>query len=203
MEEIDISDETDLYNYCPICGEFWTKHSNLKCIITLIRIQPTAYRRNIGHLKYCISESLNSFFKFEKFHLPIHGNYYDLITVPHGHIPSSKIFLVWKIFPIPISKKLRDFDTFSCPVCGERSFFKIIMWCRNCDQELIGERYTKEKEKYKERKSNHQHKQKLKIIENIFLPIFIIIGKAKYMRTDVSCLSDYQKMTHFRLWGNK
>lgn len=134
-----------------------------------------------------------------KFYYGKNGDYYDLIEVPHGHIPVPLLFRLWKYLPIPEGRQ-RDRKFYSCPECGRFSFFKIEKWCRNCDIDLecwYDENYEydrrmKEK-KYGEMVVHWQNREKKEImrlkwkrLEHLILPILLLIGKIKYNKSKES-----------------
>lgn len=102
--------------------------------------------------------------------------YYDLLRVPHGHTPAPMAHF-WGWLPIPV-KGVRDSYTFSCPNCGEGSFFKTYTNCPNCRYDEWGDEnygeshYNAKREKWRRR---------LKDIEYALLPLLILLGKAWYM----------------------
>lgn len=63
------------------------------------------------------------------------GRYYDLIRLPSGgHIPvgilESEYGVSWEtLAKIPLGKP-RDYETFTCPICGRRSYYSGI--CQEC-----------------------------------------------------------------------
>ena len=117
------------------------------------------------------------------------GRYYDLIRIPHGHIPAPKIKF-WKWLPIPI-KGERSYDTFSCPICGRGSFFKIYDQCRVCEWEIDDyETWRSIEERYRKRLRREKGRKRWKNLECALLPILILIGKAWYMRSDRYHFSD-------------
>jgi len=108
---------------------------------------------------------------------PKDGLYYDLIRVPHGHIPAPMTNL-WSALPIPV-KDERGCDYYYCPNCGEPSFFKINSWCRTCEAwDLVDDEIVR---RYKRRRRRKYFKEIFKRIEYWFLPILILLGKAWYV----------------------
>jgi len=61
---------------------------------------------------------------------PCMGRYYDLLHLPHGHLPVPMLKR-WRHFPIP-TQHIRDEYFYSCPVCGEPSFFRENPCCQEC-----------------------------------------------------------------------
>ena len=118
--------------------------------------------------------------------------YYDLVKIPHGHIPAPKVKF-WSWLPIPIKGK-RDSNTFQCPKCGRTNFFKILDRCETCKYEdsltydheydyeysLHGPRYEKWRKRWKQ-------------LEYIFLPLLVLIGKASYLRSVRRHTTDYKR----------
>ena len=104
---------------------------------------------------------------------PINGFYYDLIRVPHGHIPAPLVRL-WSRLPLPI-KEFRKYDYYHCPICGEPSFFKGV--CDDCFFYYPFETDTW----YKQTARKEYFRQILKRIECIFLPFLAFFGKAWYV----------------------
>lgn len=102
------------------------------------------------------------------------GFYYDLVRVPHGHIPAPMVKF-WKKLPIPIGGQ-RDTKTFHCINCGAPSFFKNPDYCFSC----ATYRWDSHDEDHKEKEKRRQRK---KDIEYALLPILILLGKAWYLRT--------------------
>lgn len=105
------------------------------------------------------------------------GRYYDLIKVPHGHIPVSRIKL-WSKLPIPI-KAFRGYGFFKCPECGSPSFFQIVQDCGCCGA-FMEDGY----ERLLRRKRRRYFKGILKRIESLILPILVLTGKAYYVRSE-------------------
>ena len=108
--------------------------------------------------------------------MPIIGNYYDLIRVPHGHIPVSKVFL-WKRFPLLV-REIRGNDYFKCPSCGGPSFFKVNYQCPICDDE-----YGWLRPKFRRRERRDYFRKFLKDLEVLVLPVLALMGKAWYVRS--------------------
>jgi len=104
--------------------------------------------------------------------------YYDLLVIPHGHIPAPMVRF-WSWLPIPV-KGLRTYDTFSCPVCGMPSFFKIDYMCRECESWNDGEEYYLH---WKSREGKRKKRLKWKAFEYALLPLYILLGKAWYMKS--------------------
>jgi len=112
------------------------------------------------------------------------GRYYDLIHVPHGHIPTPLMNL-WSHLPLPI-KDFRTGSFYRCPECGMGSFFKVNSWCDQCDYEFTYETsYGKYiKRRYHRRRRRKYFKELLKQVEYWFLPILVVLGKAWYVRSE-------------------
>jgi hypothetical protein len=109
---------------------------------------------------------------------PIDGNYYDLIRIPHGHIPVPNTNL-WSRLPLSV-KEFRDEHYYRCPTCGAPTFFKIKYMCEICfEDDDIFEQYSDSKHILIERKDYFRNF--LKRIEYLFLPILILTGKAYYV----------------------
>jgi len=123
-----------------------------------------------------------------------YGRYYDLIHVPHGHIPTPKMNF-WSSLPLPI-KALRGEDFYYCPCCGEPSFFKIRYACWQCENDFVyDDRYYEERcyRRYRRRERRRYFKQLLKRIEYLFLPILVLLGKAWYVRSTRRHYCDYDE----------
>lgn len=124
-------------------------------------------------------------FKYLQLHLkklaPVNGYYYDLIKLPHGHVPVPKARL-WSHLPVPI-REFRGEDYYECPCCGQPSFFKVEYACRECDNDLgYYDGYDPEKEVYRIRRQRRNYfRQFLKRIEYLFLPLLVLTGKAWYV----------------------
>lgn len=122
---------------------------------------------------------------------PKDGKYYDLVKLPHGHIPAPLIRL-WSSIPLPV-KAIRDEYYYCCPECGEPSFFKINYMCwqcqdfyeYNCGQKVFNNAWRR----HKRRKRRKYFKEILKKIEYLVLPILALVGKAYYVES---------KRGHFR-----
>ena len=114
---------------------------------------------------------------------PKHARYYDLIHVPHGHIPAPLTNL-WSNLPIPIKEK-RDWDFYYCPCCGEPSFFKIHFACWQCqdDFEEFGawDLEKRMRHRYYRKRRRDYFRNVFKRLEYLFLPILILLGKAWYV----------------------
>ncbi len=127
---------------------------------------------------------------------PIFGQYYDLIRVPHGHLPVGKVFL-WRRLPIPV-REIRDDKYFRCPICGETSFFKvsqfdcIICWSKREEQRQqlcrrdndawlrLSMRYAAEKVRFER---SEYFRRFWKQLECLVLPLLVLAGKAWYVRS--------------------
>lgn len=115
---------------------------------------------------------------------PRQGGYYDLVRVPHGHIPVTKLRL-WRRLPIPV-REIRGDDYFRCPECGSPSFFKIDISCRNCaargsDSWLLGESIL---QRWQNRDRRDYFRMFLKRLECLVLPVLVLAGKAWYVRSE-------------------
>jgi hypothetical protein len=108
---------------------------------------------------------------------PLDGCYYDLVRVPHGHVPVTKVGL-WLRLPLPV-KDLRGEDYFECPRCGEPSFFH--SFCFECDQDYslgyVDWRWSRSfwRRQY--------FRRLLKSVELLFLPILVLLGRAWYVES--------------------
>ena len=105
---------------------------------------------------------------------PRDASYYDLIRTIHGHTPAPKLRF-WKGLSIPV-KELRDGNTFTCPQCGEGSFFKTFSSCNSCRDWLDWDEYPNHYNAGREKA-----RRLLKDIECALLPLLILAGKAWYM----------------------
>jgi len=112
-----------------------------------------------------------------KFAQAKNAKYYDLVRIPHGHIPAPMIKF-WGWLPIPIKGK-RDWNTFCCPVCGQGSFYKIDYMCRECEQWYDDD--EAQYQYYLKRMKKQKHRKLLKKIEHGLLPILVLFGKVWYM----------------------
>ena len=128
---------------------------------------------------------------------PKNGRYYDLIHVPHGHIPTPMTNL-WSSLPIPI-KQTRDAQFYFCPECGEPSFFKINYMCNWCEEDYswnLSEWQEVAWRRYERRRRRKYFKEIFKRIEYLFLPIHVLLGKAWYVQSvrlhysDVDCVGE-------------
>jgi ribosomal protein L37E len=114
--------------------------------------------------------------------------YYDLVRIPHGHVPAPKVRF-WRWLPLPIGGYRTEW-TFGCPVCGRESFFKIDYMCRECDYDGYNP-YSRE---YWERKSRREKwRKRWKTFEYVFLPLLVLVGKAYYLRSTRIHVSDYPR----------
>lgn len=105
---------------------------------------------------------------------PRDASYYDLVRTPSGHTPAPKLRF-WKWLSVPV-KELRDNNTFTCPRCGEGSFFKTWTYCDNCNEYLDWNEYPNTYDSKREKR-----RRLLKDIECAILPILLLFGKAWYM----------------------
>ena len=109
--------------------------------------------------------------------------YYDLIKIPHGHIPAPMVEF-WKWLPIPVVGK-RTSKTFYCPNCGCSSFFKANYSCESCREyyEDTEESYKRWNKRYEQRRKREKKRARWKNIEYAILPLLILTGKAGYLRS--------------------
>ena len=112
-----------------------------------------------------------------KFAQPKNSNYYDLVRIPHGHIPAPRIRF-WAWLPIPI-KGMRTWNTFYCPTCGSPSFFKARGYCDSC-----GPDFDDNEQMWKSLKKKEAVRNRWKRFEEIILPLLILLGKAWYMPSE-------------------
>lgn len=126
---------------------------------------------------------------------PAAGLYYDLIRVPHGHIPVPRVKL-WALLPLPVLE-FRDYDFFSCPECGEPSFFKINYACWNCEDVLeydCGRKAWRAWQARVHRRARRIYFRGLvKRLEYLLLPVLLLMGKAWYVRSERKHCSDFQR----------
>ena len=108
------------------------------------------------------------------FKQPNNSNYYDLVRIPHGHIPAPMIKF-WGWIPIPV-KGTRSYNTFHCPVCGSPSFYKTGYGCHECQYD-----YEQEFKRYHKRE---QRRKNWKRLEHAILPLLVILGKVWYMPSE-------------------
>lgn len=122
---------------------------------------------------------------------PRYGRYYDLIRVPHGHIPAPLTNL-WSLLPVP-ARESRGSGFYFCPVCGGPSFFKIRYACSWCEEDLgFDDSEDWAWKRYKRKSRRDYFRELFKRIEYLFLPILILLGKAWYVRST---------RRHYRDWG--
>jgi hypothetical protein len=119
---------------------------------------------------------------------PGQGGYYDLIRVPHGHVPVTKVFL-WCRLPLPV-REIRGDTYFRCPECGSLSFFKVDICCRTCAFGLelnSPEEYFRARDRLFNRWQNRDRRDYfrniLKRLECLVLPLLVLLGKAWYVRS--------------------
>jgi hypothetical protein len=79
-----------------------------------------------------------------------YDDYYDLIELPLGlgHIPvpiAKELVGEEEVRKIPLSEKIRDETFFSCPECGEESFFSGL--CSSCNSDEEWEIFEEERKK--------------------------------------------------------
>lgn len=91
------------------------------------------------------------------------GGYFDLIRVPHGHIPVGKVFWLWRKKKIQV-REIRGYDYFSCPVCSTPNFY------RACS--------------YHNYYRTGLYRAFMKKVENLFLPLLILFGKAWFVASN-------------------
>jgi ribosomal protein L37E len=116
------------------------------------------------------------------------GRYYDLILVPHGHIPVSKI-KVWRNFPL-LCKEQRTESYFHCPTCGSPSFFKVKGSCEECS--YFGNEEASWK-RFRLRERREYFRRLCKDIEALVLPFLAFFGKAWYVRSERLHYSDPER----------
>lgn len=123
---------------------------------------------------------------------PKYCRYYDLIHVPHGHIPTPKTNL-WSHLPLPV-KAIRGSRFYYCPCCGQPSFFKIRYACWTCEEDFAYDADYEKKcyARYRRRERRRYFKQLFKRIEYLFLPILVLLGKAWYVRSVRRHYCDYE-----------
>ena len=128
---------------------------------------------------------------------PRQGLYYDLVRVPHGHIPTGKVFL-WKRFPLLV-REIRGNDYFKCPKCRASSFFKVDDECRMCVaklDELSPADWCRANIRFvvnsARRERRDYFRNLLKTLEVLVLPVLALLGKAWYVRSERRHCSDYQ-----------
>ena len=122
--------------------------------------------------------------KTEPFLRPGQGLYYDLVRVPHGHVPVGKVFL-WKRFPLLVGE-IRSNNYFKCPSCGALSFFKSDICCRDCAANgkyswIVGENILR---RWQNRDRRDYFRKFLKTLEVLVLPVLALLGRAWYVRSD-------------------
>lgn len=123
---------------------------------------------------------------------PATGRYYDLVHVPHGHIPAPRIRL-WSRLPLPV-KEFRSWDFFSCPECGKPSFFKLIYMCRSCEDileyDVVRAAWVHGQARVARRARRNYFRAFLKRLEYLMLPVLVLLGKAWYVRSKRQHWSD-------------
>ena len=114
-----------------------------------------------------------------KYKSPKDSQYYDLVRIPHGHIPAPMIRL-WKHLPIPV-KGVRDSNTFHCRGCGFPSFFKTnsCYYCQYWDSNDPD--YWEWAEDQIRLERSERWRARWKQLEYLFLPLLVVFGKAWYM----------------------
>lgn len=121
---------------------------------------------------------------------PKDGKYYDLIRIPHGHIPSPKANF-WSCLPMPVME-YRDYNFYYCPVCGAPSFFKIRFACYTCQEEMQYEGTDEwAYRRYKRKQRNDYFREILKRLEYLCLPFLIVLRKAWYVESVRKHWRDY------------
>jgi len=104
------------------------------------------------------------------------ANYYDLVRIPHGHIPAPMIkFWDWLLIPV---KGQRDYSTFHCNICGSSNFFKQGYGCNDCGGSYPG---MDDENDWKNNQLKEKTRKKWKHLEHAILPLLILFGKAWYM----------------------
>ena len=112
--------------------------------------------------------------------------YYDLLKVPHGHIPAPMVKF-WSWLPVPVRGK-RTPRTFMCPRCGMPSFFKVQFSCSWCADFQDMPNYD-----YKRVRRREKWRARWKQLEYVLLPFLVLFGKAWYMRSTRYHAVDYQR----------
>lgn len=112
--------------------------------------------------------------------------YYDLVKIPHGHVPAPMVRF-WRWLPMPLNGYRTEW-TFSCPVCGEPSFFKIWDMCWDCEQ--YGD-WSYDDDRYKRRREREKWRRRWKTLEYVFLPLLVLLGKSWYLRSTRIAVLDY------------
>lgn len=119
------------------------------------------------------------------------GLYYDLIRVPHGHVPVGKVWL-WRRFPLLV-KEFRGESYFKCAECGAKSFFKESPGrCQNCNSRLYFGFSPNVRDKARNilfaksmRLARRDYFRRfLKDLEVLTLPVLALAGKAWYIRSE-------------------
>jgi hypothetical protein len=129
---------------------------------------------------------------------PGDGGYYDLVRVPHGHVPVGKVWL-WRRLPIPV-REIRGDRYFRCPECGRQGFFKQMRSCMLCRCRLSELRYSFPEEWVKasssralrvlKRERQDYFRGLLKRLECLVLPVLVLAGQAWYVRSERGHWSD-------------
>jgi len=116
---------------------------------------------------------------------PREGRYYDLVRVPHGHIPVPKVNM-WSGFPIPV-REIRGYDYYHCPNCGQPSFFKVNVMCRYCEDDASydyasdGEQEEAMSRIYRLRSRRNYFREIWKRLEYLILPVLVLLGQSWYV----------------------
>ena len=119
------------------------------------------------------------------------GGYYDLVRVPHGHVPVTKVFL-WSRLPIPV-REIRNDHYFKCPECGAPSFFKIdsAYSCRNCrfgldhaDWEDVMRLDRRFQLRWMRTRRHDYFRALWKSLEVLVLPFLVVSGRAWYVYSE-------------------
>lgn len=143
----------------------------------------------------------------EPFLRPRQGLYYDLVRVPHGHVPTSKVWL-WRRFPLLV-KEFRGDTYFKCPECGAGSFFKASGRCQSCGWKIAGlspkawaKAETNRIYRLLKRERRDYFRRFLKDLEVLFLPVLALTGNAWYVRSERTHYSDklYYRETLWNFW---
>lgn len=113
---------------------------------------------------------------------PVFGRYYDLVRVPHGHVPVGKVWL-WRSFPLLV-REIRDDKFFKCPECGHSEFFKNESWCRCCGVQNPEFDWEAMRRRAQNRRRRAYFRNLAKQVEVLVLPVLAFCGLAWYVRSE-------------------
>jgi len=145
--------------------------------------------------------------------LAAEGLYYDLIRVPHGHVPAGKVWL-WRRFPLVV-KEFRGDGFFKCPECGQANFFKSCHFCPSSSFQTMDDFFYQAygalgakrqmdllayRRRCTARARRDYFRRFIKDVEVLFLPVFALLGKAWYIRSERTHFSDEVPYSRRYFW---